>query len=74
MSIYNLNQRSLEVLSYIARGYNNQAIATGMGIKHKTLKKYINNIYTELYLQVKSSYDPRVKATLMYKEYLNDVR
>ena len=50
-----LTAREKEVVILIAQGKGNKEIATELGIQVKTVKNYINNIYSKL--QVKSRYD-----------------
>jgi DNA-binding CsgD family transcriptional regulator len=50
-----LTAREKEVINLIAQGKGNREIATELGIQVKTVKNYINNIYSKL--QVKSRYD-----------------
>jgi RNA polymerase sigma factor (sigma-70 family) len=50
-----LTAREKEVINLIAQGKGNKEIAAELGIQVKTVKNYINNIYSKL--QVKSRYD-----------------
>ena len=50
-----LTAREKDVVILIAQGKGNKEIATELGIQLKTVKNYINNIYSKL--QVKSRYD-----------------
>jgi RNA polymerase sigma factor (sigma-70 family) len=50
-----LTAREKEVVILIAQGKGNKEIAAELGIQVKTVKNYINNIYSKL--QVKSRYD-----------------
>ncbi len=50
-----LTVREKEVINLIAQGKGNKEIAVELGIQVKTVKNYINNIYSKL--QVKSRYD-----------------
>ena len=54
-SMESLTAREKEVIILIAQGKGNKEIATELGIQLKTVKNYINNIYSKL--QVKSRYD-----------------
>jgi DNA-binding CsgD family transcriptional regulator len=50
-----LTYREKEVINLIAQGRVNREIAVELGIQEKTVKNYINNIYSKL--QVKSRYE-----------------
>jgi DNA-binding CsgD family transcriptional regulator len=50
-----LTAREKEVVNLIAQGKGNKEIAVELGIQVKTIKNYINSIYSKL--QVKSRYD-----------------
>jgi DNA-binding CsgD family transcriptional regulator len=50
-----LTPREREVINLIAQGKGNREIAFELGIQEKTIKNYINNIYSKL--QVKSRYE-----------------
>jgi DNA-binding CsgD family transcriptional regulator len=50
-----LTYREKEVINLIAQGRVNREIAVELGIQDKTVKNYINNIYSKL--QVKSRYE-----------------
>lgn len=50
-----LTPREKEVISLIAQGKGNREIAFELGIQEKTVKNYINNIYSKL--QIKSRYE-----------------
>lgn len=45
-----LTERESEVLRLIARGLNNQEIATSLTISHKTVKTHVSNILSKLHL------------------------
>ena len=50
-----LTTREKEVINLIAQGKGNKEIAAELGIQLKTVKNYINSIYSKL--SVKSRYD-----------------
>lgn len=50
-----LTTREKEVINLIAQGKRNKEIAVELGIQEKTVKNYINNIYSKL--QVKTRYE-----------------
>ena len=61
-----LTPRQQEVLSLMAQGYNNAAIAEKLVLGHKSVENYINAIYQELNLSQGDSVHPRVCAVLSY--------
>ncbi len=61
-----LTKRQLEVLSLMAKGYNNAAIAKSLVIEEKSVENHINAIFGQLNLSRDNSAHPRVKAVLLY--------
>ena len=61
-----LTPRQQEVLSLMAQGYNNAAIAEKLVLGHKSVENYINAIYQELNLTQGDRTHPRVSAVLNY--------
>ena len=61
-----LTPRQQEVLSMMAKGYNNTAIAGKLVLGTKSVENYINAIYQELSLNHSGSLHPRVQAVLSY--------
>ncbi len=61
-----LTPRQQEVLSMMAKGYNNSAIAENLVLGTKSVENYINAIYQELHLGHNGSLHPRVQAVLTY--------
>ena len=61
-----LTKRQLEVLSLMAKGYNNAAIAKSLVLEEKSVENHINAIFGHLNLSRDHSAHPRVKAVLMY--------
>ncbi|MCH7606482.1 MAG: response regulator transcription factor [Chloroflexi bacterium] len=61
-----LTPRQQEVLSMMAQGYNNSAIAQKLVLGTKSVENYINAIYQEFSLNHNGSLHPRVQAVLSY--------
>lgn len=61
-----LTPRQQEVLSMMAQGYNNAAIAEKLVLGTKSVENYINAIYQELNLSHNGPLHPRVQAVLSY--------
>jgi DNA-binding NarL/FixJ family response regulator len=61
-----LTPRQQEVLSMMAQGYNNAAIAEKLVLGTKSVENYINAIYQELTLSHNRPLHPRVQAVLSY--------
>jgi DNA-binding NarL/FixJ family response regulator len=61
-----LTRRQLEVLSLMARGYNNAAIARALVLEEKSVENHINAIFGQLALNRDAAAHPRVKAVLLY--------
>ena len=61
-----LTPRQQEVLSLMAQGYNNSAIAEKLVLGHKSVENYINAIYQEMNLAQEDQVHPRVSAVLSY--------
>jgi DNA-binding NarL/FixJ family response regulator len=61
-----LTRRQLEVLSLMARGYNNGAIARELVLEEKSVENHINAIFGQLNLSRDNAAHPRVKAVLLY--------
>ncbi len=61
-----LTPRQLEVLTMMAQGYGNAAIAEKLVLGSKSVENYINAIYHELNLNHKGTLHPRVQAVLTY--------
>ena len=64
-----LTDRQLEVLSLMAEGYPNLAIAEKLVLNPKSVENYINSIYRSLNLSKESSTVLRVRAVLEYIDY-----
>ena len=63
-----LTPRQQEVLSLMAQGFNNAAIAERLVLGSKSVENYINAIYQELSLAPGELVHPRVRAVLAYLE------
>lgn len=65
--ISRLTPRQHEILSLIAQGYTNSAIADLLGLSEKSVQNHINGLYQQLDLDREdSSVQPRVTAVLTY--------
>jgi len=61
-----LTPRELELLSQIAAGKSNGAIAAQLVLTKRAVEKHVNSIFSKLGLPEDSDVSRRVKATLMY--------
>jgi DNA-binding NarL/FixJ family response regulator len=61
-----LTQRQMEVLSLMAKGHNNAAIAKALVLEEKSVENHINAIFGQLNLSRSNAAHPRVKAVLLY--------
>jgi DNA-binding NarL/FixJ family response regulator len=61
-----LTPRELEILSYVARGHSNQAIADELVLTKRAIEKHINAIFLKLGLHDALDVSRRVKAALIY--------
>ena len=62
-------QRETELLSLIARGYTNSAIAEVLCIDMRTVQRHINNMYSKLRSDIDSdNMNLRVSAARLYLE------
>ncbi|WCB93087.1 Oxygen regulatory protein NreC [Baekduia alba] len=61
-----LTPRELEILTFIARGASNQAIADELVLTKRAVEKHINGIFLKLGLSDATDVSRRVKATLLY--------
>ena len=61
-----LTKRQLEVLSLMAKGNNNAAIAKALVLEEKSVENHINAIFGQLNLNRDNAAHPRVKAVLLY--------
>ena len=64
-----LTARELEILSLLAEGYTNSAIAEGLYIDIRTVQHHINNMYSKFKVDASfNSRHPRVSAARLYLE------
>ena len=61
-----LTPRELEVLSEIAQGKNNAAVAQSLVLSERAVEKHINSLFSKLGLTEETSVHRRVKAVLLY--------
>ena len=61
-----LTPRELEILSFIARGHSNQAIADELVLTKRAVEKHINAIFLKLGLTDALDVSRRVKAALIF--------
>ena len=61
-----LTPRELEILSFVARGHSNQAIADELVLTKRAVEKNINAIFLKLGLTFEADISRRVKAALLY--------
>ena len=61
-----LTPRELEVLSEIAQGKNNAAVAESLVLSERAVEKHINSLFSKLGLSEEPSVHRRVKAVLLY--------
>jgi DNA-binding NarL/FixJ family response regulator len=61
-----LTPRELEILTLVARGYSNQAIADELILTKRAIEKHINAIFLKLDLTYADDVSRRVKAALIY--------
>jgi DNA-binding NarL/FixJ family response regulator len=56
----NLSDREMEILSHLARGYNDKEIADGLFLSINTVRTHLRNIYQKLHVR------SRTEAVLKY--------
>ena len=61
-----LTAREREILSLIAEGYRNSAIAHLLKVEVKTVEHYVNSIFSKLNADLERTKHPRVQAALSY--------
>jgi DNA-binding NarL/FixJ family response regulator len=61
-----LTPRELQILSFVARGHSNQAIADELVLTKRAIEKHINAIFLKLGLHDALDVSRRVKAALIY--------
>ena len=70
LMIHALTSREFEVLSWMAQGFSNSAIAERLVVSRKTVENYVNHIYQSLQLVHESDMCSRVLAVLDYIDYV----
>jgi DNA-binding NarL/FixJ family response regulator len=68
-----LTPRETEVLSEMARGKSNGAIAASLVLSERAVEKHTNSIFSKLGLSEERDLNRRVKAVLMYLNEHQDV-
>jgi DNA-binding NarL/FixJ family response regulator len=68
-----LTQRELEILSEIAQGKSNMAIAEQLVLTKRAVEKHINAIFLKLGLTQAEDFSRRVKAALIYLSQQPDI-
>jgi DNA-binding NarL/FixJ family response regulator len=68
-----LTSRELEILSEIAQGKSNSAIAEELVLTKRAVEKHINAIFSKLGLTQAEDFSRRVKAALIYVAQQSDV-
>jgi DNA-binding NarL/FixJ family response regulator len=61
-----LTPRELEILTFVAQGHSNQAIADELVLTKRAVEKHINAIFLKLGLTYATDISRRVKAALIY--------
>jgi len=61
-----LTPRELEILSEMAQGKNNQAIATALVLSDRAVEKHISSIFSKLGVSEEPDIHRRVKAVLLF--------
>ena len=61
-----LTARELEILTFVAQGHSNQAIADQLVLTKRAVEKHINAIFLKLGLTYATDVSRRVKAALIY--------
>ena len=69
--IQTLTPRERQVLSWMAHGSSNSAIAERLILSRKTVENYINRIYQSLQLDHEDDVSARVLAVLDYIDYIS---
>jgi len=64
--LHHLTPREREVLSEMAQGKNNAAIATALFVSERAVEKQINSIFSKLGLSEDHDVNRRAKAVLLF--------
>lgn len=67
--VASLSRRQYEVLTGLASGFTNAAIAEQLGIAVRSVDNHVNALYSSLGLRADGSRNPRVEATLLFLEH-----
>ena len=70
LMIQALTSREFEVLSWMAQGFSNSAIAERLVVSRKTVENYVNHIYQSLQLVHENDMCSRVLAVLEFIDYM----
>jgi DNA-binding NarL/FixJ family response regulator len=66
--VADLSERQLEVLSLMAQGYSNLAIARRLCVMEKTVEAHVSSIFSILELPPSRNHSRRVLAVLAYRQ------
>ena len=66
LAAYGLTPREREILSEMAQGKSNAAIASTLILSERAVEKHINSIFSKLSLSEEPAVHRRVKAVLLY--------
>ncbi len=64
--LVHLTPRELEILSEMAQGRNNAAIAAALVLSERAVEKHISSIFSKLNLTEEREVHRRVKAVLLF--------
>ena len=66
----NLLKSELKILALLAQGFNNSTISEMSSLKVSSIRTIISLIYRKLELKTEDRYNHRVKASLLYFDYM----
>ncbi len=64
--LHRLTAREAEILSEMAQGKNNAAVAASLVLSERAVEKHINSIFSKLALSQEPDVHRRVKAVLLF--------
>ena len=64
--ISKLSPQAIKVMGLVAQGYTNTEIALRINLSIKSVERWIDTIYRELYIDAKGPINPRVEAARQY--------